>query len=424
MLISRNLVKLPFWIYPYFLMLIAGLMLPSDGNHGIMTPKSLTFLGTFGSLVFYTLFKNTLNRYQIKLLLFSLLSISFLIIWMFIGHVQKGDWNDGAFDQFKIFAITIATVIMTLNVVNENLATKESILRLVIYANFVYSILKMAVVLLHLLGLLDMWKVLDFIGIRYMTMAILSGNLSRLQTSVDIITPFLLFFVLQNKRLKLGFSNLFIIFFVLVSLPAIFLSFSRFLYGVAGMSILLYAFTVNISSFVRLAIVTITLSIVVVAWSGIENIEKLIYERFYSYDNKMSDQARVDQIVALMDTVEKMPLVGKGLGGYADSLFRDGVILHSYEVQWVAFLMQFGILGLSLLMVPVFIIGYKLFLPPFTRVKLAFFGLFGIWLLSGFTNPFLISLTSGIVYAIFILAADILNNVSHEEFTETQMVTS
>lgn len=175
----------------------------------------------------------------------------------------------------------------------------------------------------------------------------------------------------------------------------------------------------NITGLVRLIILTVSISMILVAWVGVERVELLIYERFFSYDNKMSDQTRVEQIAALMDGLEKVPLLGRGLGGYIDSLFRDGLVLHSYEVQWVAFLMQFGMLGFFVLLTPVLIIGYKLFLPPFTRVKLAFFGLFGIWLLSGFTNPFLISLTSGIVYSIFILAADILN-YPDDEFIEME----
>ena len=88
---------------------------------------------------------------------------------------------------------------------------------------------------------------------------------------------------------------------------------------------------------------------------------------------------------------------------------RGGDIQYSYEVQWVAFLIQFGLLGFMILLIPVLLICYKLFLPPFSKLKLSFLALFGVWILSGFTNPFLISLTSGIVYSIFLLVADILN---------------
>lgn len=409
MLININLFKLSFWVWPYFAMLIIGLMMPSDGNHGLMTPKSLSFLSCFALMMYYSVFRYRITRYQLYLISFALTSIAFLLIWMFIGHWQKREWQDTGFDQFKIFAITIATVMMTLNFVHEELTTKEKILKIIIYANFVYSLLKVLIVVLHFSGLINMWRWLDLVGIRYMSMAMLQGNLSRLQTSVDIITPFLLFFVLQRKNLKLNLSHRFVYFYILISVPAIFLSFSRFLYGVAVVSVILNLFTLNFSGFVKVSMITIILCLLGLSWMGIDKVQILINERFFSYDNKMSDQVRVDQINALIEELETVPILGKGLGGYTERLIRGGDIHHSYEVQWVAFLMQFGLLGFMILLVPVLFIAFKLFSPPFSRAKLAFLGLFGVWLLSGFTNPFLISLTSGIVYSIFLLASDILN---------------
>ena len=214
--------------------------MPSDGNHGLLTPKSLSFLSCFALMMCYSIFRFRMTQYQLNLICFALTSISFLLIWMFIGHWQKNDWLEGGFDQFKIFAITIATVMMTMNFVHEELTTQEMILKIIIYANFFYSLVKVMIVVLHFAGIINMWRWLDFIGIRYMSMAMLQGNLSRLQTSVDIITPFLLLFVLQTKELNLGLGRRFRFFYLLVSVPAIFLSFSRFLYGVAAVSVILF----------------------------------------------------------------------------------------------------------------------------------------------------------------------------------------
>lgn len=386
--------------------------MPSDGNHGLLTPKSLSFLSCFALMMYYSIFRFRMTQYQLNLICFALTSISFLLIWMFIGHWQKNDWLEGGFDQFKIFAITIATVMMTMNFVHEELTTQEMILKIIIYANFFYSLVKVMIVVLHFAGIINMWRWLDFIGIRYMSMAMLQGNLSRLQTSVDIITPFLLLFVLQTKELNLGLGRRFRFFYLLVSVPAIFLSFSRFLYGVAAVSVILFLFTANLTRFLKVLIFTLLLTILAVTWVGLDKVQILIYERFFSYDNKMSDQVRIEQINALMNELETTPILGRGLGGYVENLVRDGIIQYSYEVQWVAFLMQFGLLGFMVLLIPVLFIFYKLFIPPFSRVKLAFLGLFCIWLLSGFTNPFLISLTSGIVYSMFLLVSDILNQTN------------
>ena len=101
-------------------------------------------------MMFYTLFRYRITKYQLYLICFALTSMSFLLIWMFIGHWQKNEWLEGAFDQFKIFAITLATVMMTLNLVHEGLTTREKILRIIIYSNFFYSLLKVMIVVLHL----------------------------------------------------------------------------------------------------------------------------------------------------------------------------------------------------------------------------------------------------------------------------------
>ena len=130
----------------------------------------------------------------------------------------------------------------------------------------------------------------------------------------------------------------------------------------------------------------------------------MIERRVFSSENFKSDDTRSLQIQSLLLEHEQYSFIGKGMGAYAEDNIRDPVLLHSYEVQWMAFLMQFGLIGLILLGIPLGFIVYGFVHAPITRVKCAFLCLFLLWLLSGFTNPFLISLTSGIIYAVFFLS--------------------
>ena len=66
-----------------------------------------------------------------------------------------------------------------------------------------------------------------------------------------------------------------------------------------------------------------------------------------------------------MNELESTPILGRGLGGYVENLVRDGIIQYSYEVQWVAFLMQFGLTWIYGTAYPVLFIFYKLVYPPF-----------------------------------------------------------
>lgn len=150
---------------------------------------------------------------------------------------------------------------------------------------------------------------------------------------------------------------------------------------------------------------------------GPEKIHTIIARRVFSMDNFKSDELRIMQVNALLSEYENALFVGKGLGGYAHENIRDRTLLHSYEVQWVAFLMQFGFIGVLILLVPLFVIVFRLIKGKISRIKWSFCGLFLLWLLSGFTNPFLISLTSGIIYALFLVSADLIDESYNQSVT-------
>jgi len=409
MTISKAGITRFFFLIPYLTMLIAGLALPSDGNHGLFTVKSLSFLGSIFCLILYFVARQQATMKQLRMLGAFILSLSFLLLWLFLGAAQEIENWGSIFDQFKIFVLTISVVVMTSYLVSEELIAPQTVMRTVIFSNFCYSLAKMFLVFLHVIKVVDMWKVVDRLGIRFMSMEMGAG-LSRFQTSADIITPFLIFFVLQSEPLGLHFSKRFRAFYVVISLISIVFSFSRFLLGVAFMSIVLYALTLKISRLLKVAILFGVLAVGVVFAIGVETVGEIIYRRFFSVDNYLSDLTRKQQIDALMTQFYENPYIGLGLGGYVKDMIRDGGIVHSYEVQWVAFLMQFGLIGMAILLIPIGVISSQFVLKSsFSRIHWAFFGMFLIWLLSGFTNPFLISLLSGIVYTMFILAADILN---------------
>jgi len=396
-------------LIPYFIMLMCGLMLPSDGYHGLKSPKSLSFLTTCYLVFLYFFYKKRFTAYQYKLMGFTLISVSFLLIWLTIGTIyQFGDGWHAAFDQFKIFVITLVFTVVTLYIVSEGIVKGETVIKGVVYINLAYSIIKICGVTLQFLGMLKLVTLVEATGIRIMSMEITDG-ISRFQTSVDIITPFLIFFVLQSKKLNLGFGRLFRIFFISVSTLSIILSFSRFLMFVGFLSAFLYWLTLSLPRLTRGLALCALLMWGAVMMVGVDETSKIIARRFDSQGNYMSDQIREEQVQALMVEYDSHQILGKGLGSSAPNYLRDGEVTHSYEVQWVAFLMQFGVVGLLFVLVPVIFITCQFLTKPLTRVNIAFIVLFLMWLLSGFTNPYLISLTSGIVYSIFLLAADMLS---------------
>lgn len=336
------------------------------------------------------------------------MAISVLFAYLFYAMALEPDAFAPAFDQFKLFIITWVVAIVSLYLIDEGALTRSGFLRLVVYLNCAFSTIKIAAVALHIAGIIKLLKFMELTGLRFMSLSI-TENVFRLQTSVDIVTPYIIFLVLQSDALGLKFSKKFKVFFIFISILSLILSFSRFLMAVAFMAFFFYWLSISIPKMVRALLAAILLLFGGVSVIGFDAAEKAFHLRFTSFGNYQSDETRREQIEALMKEHDEHQLLGKGLGGSAKNYFRDNSLTYSYEVQWVGFLMQFGAIGILLLFVPLFLITYAILTPPIDTVKVGLFCMFGIWILSGFTNPYMISLTSGIVYAFFTVAGDQLS---------------
>lgn len=391
--------------WPYLLLLVVALIMPSDGNHGLFSPKSLSFLLACASTALLLLIQRSISISQIKVLAFSLFTAAFLVAWIFFSAINSyADWA-GQSDQAKLFLITISVPIMALSLVWERLITPQAILKTVFYANFFYCASKLLLVVGNALGLISLWSAMNLLGFRFMQMGIY-GGLERVQTSVDIVTPFIIFFVLKAGSLGVKLPRWFVWLYLFVSCLATFLSFSRFLIFVYVCSIALFMLTLPMRRFLRWAVAALSLLSIAVVYIGWEPVASVVEKRLFSNDSYQSDEVRVDQMRYLWQEHEKYPWLGKGVGGSVDGYVRDYQLPHSYEVQWAAFLMQFGVIGLLILWIPLFLIAWRFIAMPLSGEKAAFLALFGLWIFSGFTNPFLISLTSGVVYTIFYLAGE------------------
>lgn len=398
----------PMVVFSYLLMLVVGMILPSDGNHSLLAPKTLAFLNAAFWFTLYFISHWKLSYTQAVITLFVFLSLTFFGVWYVIGINQNPLISSGQYDQFKVFMITLFVPCTALYLLQEKLITPQRILRTLIYANAFYCTIKVVLMVLHVMGLVNAWTIMHETGFRYMSMHII-GDIGRIQTSVDIATPFLVFFALQSDNLQLGFSKKFKAFYFIIAALSTFLSFSRVLIFGYGLSVILHGMTLRLASQIRFWTAFVLLSVVGIAAVGPDKAATVVEKRLFSHDNTQSDATRRMQIEALMNGCDENPIIGKGLGGYTLECIRDYTLPHAYEVQWMAFLMQFGILGLTIILAPLGYLTWRLIEPPLSRPKLCYFLLLGLWLVSGFTNPFLISLTSGIIYMMFLLAGEISN---------------
>lgn len=402
---------------PFFLMLFAGLVIPSDGNHGILSPKSLSFLASAGSLSFLFLARQQLQSFHLKLLLLTFGAISFLLFWFLLG-TQNGNVFSAPTDQFKLFLITLSVPMMAVYLIQSKITSPQTIFKVIFGSSFFYSFSKILLVVLHFLKVVNLWEILNLLGVRFMSMSIY-GGLERIQTSVDIITPFLVLFILHSKTLGINLPKGFKALYLSITFLSNLLSFSRFLIFIYFFSFILYGCTLSFPRLLKGTLLFGFLFFATIILIGIEHILPVIAMRFNSLDNYYSDQTRFEQMDALLSAHQKVPLLGQGMGGYVESYIRDEELKHSYEVQWFAFLMQFGLIGTSIILLPLIWIAYRL-MQVSDRTSLSFLVLFLFWLLSGFTNPFLISLTSGIVYSMFILVPSMIDSSFIQQSTSNK----
>lgn len=396
-------------VIPYLLLLFTGLLIPSDGKHGLFNPKSLAFVISSVTIAISFLFQTKISPRLWNLTLFFFTAIAFLINWLLIGISSGQIPLSLQFDQMKLFFITLTLPLMTAYLIDYDYLTPAQFYRAVFYFSFIYMTLKCLLVLLHFIGIVDIWHLLESAGFRAMSMNITEG-ISRLQTSVDIFTPFILFFVLQASRLNIHLSTWFRTSYLLIALASTFLSFSRYLIAIYAISFLLYWLTLNARKTILNFLFGSVFLFTTIAIIGPSRVQKVVELRLVSRNTIASDNTRKSQITALLHEFEQSPYLGKGLGAFAPTNIRDPILKYSYEVQWVALLMQFGLIGTFLLLLPLTYIAFQILNSPPSPVKLPFFLLYLLWLLSGFTNPFLLSLGSGILYTCFYLLPESLKS--------------
>ena len=391
-------------VAPYIFLLFVGLTIPSDGQHGFLSIKGLSFivsLLTFGAFFLRPNYKED----WLQGCSAFLAGIGCLLLWFLIGLYQGETPLSSQLDQFKLFLVTLYFPFATYILLEGHFITIQTIFKTAFYAVFAYAFTKITLVSLHLLGIIDLWSLLEILEIRFMKMVIIEG-LDRVQTSADITPPFLLFFALRADLLGISFSRTFKTLFAVLIFLSTFLSFSRVLLAVYAASLILATLTLSPRAIRNTTAASLLVLFLAYLGIGPTNVHRIIERRFLSQDTFISDEIRGRQIDALWNDFLSHPFLGKGLGAHTPEYIRDAEFPHSYEVQWLAFLLQFGIIGSLLIGLPLFALAQSLLQTP-TRFRLATLASYLMFLLAGLTNPFLISLASGILYTLFYLPSRI-----------------
>ncbi|WP_413481326.1 O-antigen ligase family protein [Serratia proteamaculans] len=242
--------------------------------------------------------------------------------------------------------------------------------------------------------------------INMMKMGVGDTFITRLQIPMDSLVPFMLYFITKDMILGRGGKTAKLVFILLVISLALTLSRSFWAQGVLFIA-LAVLFEAKVSKILKiLTFSAIGLGVILFLTPIGDIIFALIDSRLNNQSsNAASDQERAFQNNALLNAISSHPLFGHGMGYYIPNALRSITTPYLYESQTLSIVMDFGIIGVSILFF-IFLstcISNALNVNGKKRVKNLIMPLvcFSIWLLSGSVNPFLFGASGGIIIFFF-----------------------
>ena len=392
----------------------SAIILPT-GTIGNINIKIILLIMLLFIVVYDNIKKNSVSEIFIasKYLLFI---VVILLTWLDIGVIKANANEFYGFLQFKDFLATIIVTLIGYYFYKRKLFDWNYYFRLTLFAHLSYIVLKVVIFTAVLLNYVTLYDVIAFVknifGYPLITFnfsgGIIERNVARLDLLNDSLSPFLLLYVLnielfgiQIKRSsKYGITVLLIL--------NILIGYKRSLIIVSIVGVLYSILFVanNISRFKTIFITSAIITILYINYH--EEINYFVTDRFNSNSQDYSDTIRREQFHVLKNEFYDNYLIGKGMGGYAYNYIRSEDLPYSYEMQWMQFLMQFGIFGFIFVLITycsiivTVIVSWVDYNPKIRSILLLSFILWG---LMSFTNPMMLSSFCSVFYTLILLTA-------------------
>lgn len=302
----------------------------------------------------------------------------------------------------------VTVVLLAIVATDSGKVSYTTIVSYSFYGALIFATWKVLVVLGLVLRVLSFDQVYDFIlnqaGYRIVSSGIF-GGLVRINLIIyDYLVVFFLIFMVVAPRCFSSISKVSKISFFFVGLACVVFAFSRLLFGLLFIG-WFFSFVYNLKFRGKLIAIFAVLLVLVLS---AEWLAGAFDQRFRSSGSAVSDDIRVEQIAALLDEWSDSPLIGKGFGAYSKNVIRDPSVPYSYEVQWVGFLAKLGSVGVLFL---VFLLGYIYWIVlKSERFKEHYILLLtlSMFVIGGFTNQYLVSSASGVIYCLHIVCAEMI----------------
>lgn len=319
-----------------------------------------------------------------------------LCFWSLVG-VLYGQTDAGQIlSEIRQIASAIWVAWLCNFAIRRGLVSTKRLITVIIYGMFCVSAVKVALEAASFFSNIDPIQIAQSVfGEQIQGYPILFG-LVRLDFGQDIVGAFALFALLAPSVSGVRFGRTSkIIICIVVVLGAGFLTWARAIWFVYVVSIIVAMIVQR--SWKAMAVAILAVLVLGVLYYDVFN---TLYEVRFVTEAESSDPVRTEQAIALAEEVEARPILGKGMGAHLDNDSRDLPQKYSYEVQWLAFLMQFGIVGEFGILLLIGASARDLVMAKHPAKPWVFL-LFALWLLESWVDPHMTSSYAGATFGLF-----------------------
>jgi hypothetical protein len=357
------------------------------------------------------------SPYFNKRLLISTIYFFCFLFFYFILTLLNGNDYISAFSQLNALTATVLLIILPMHLIYKKYVSTSSMLVNIIFYALIYSSIKIILEFLYIIHILSTYEIVYSLTsiFGYEPIYLEFSGFLRINLPSDFLLPILLLVVAARKYLNIQLNSYFSIFCATNFLGSIFIAYSRYLWFLSFFAILIscyYAFeNFNFKKnkrkfllffFGAAILVSIALLILMQHSEILNPLTDLINDRYTGSASEQSDSIRITMQQQLLDQFFQFPILGSGLGAYPHDYIRFPELPWNYELQWLALVMQFGIFGISIILL--YLCRFLIFILKMKYPMNIFLCLlFTIWLSTGFFNCFLITSSAGVLYLIFIV---------------------
>jgi hypothetical protein len=377
--------------------LFFAVALPSGYVFGFNVKALLAFV-LAGLFVFSSIYEKQAPFFW---LVFSLL-MAFLLFYWFVGVVHGVPLPD-AISQFVAFHSAFIVIFLTTYYVSVGYVNLDKVILVILYALILVALSKLFVQILVFGGVpfyfVKEWYEsvfsVSFIGLD-------AGWFYRVHFPSDYLIPVSLYAIFESDKFELEIKRSKRFLFCLLLIFSLVISYSRYIWFYALVTFFVLFFYRANASWKLAAVFSVVVGTTLIL--SVDNVLIDVVRQRYTGDfAESSDSVRFEMFEALISQIEKYPVFGAGLGGSVPGYINIESVPWYFELQWLGFIMQFGIVGASLLVgvsiLPlVWMIGYRS-----DKILLGLSVIYTLWLLVGVFNGFMLTTSGGVIFVMFIL---------------------